>query len=396
MRPGTTNFLLYPKPSHVLAIIGDANITEAPDTLNATGGIGLFGDASIIEAPDTLSATGLRGIAGDANITEAPDTLSADGTLVSSTVTGISPAIGFAFGKTPVTITGTGFSGAPAVSIGGVACTSVVVVSPTSITAVTGAKAGSTVLQTVAVASASLANAYEYADPSNPPGASVTNFRWINSQNVTLISGPKVSAAQDKSPGANPDATCSAGNEIPYNPTNGTLLGFPSFHQLNTDTGCAITFNEAIGPTTVSICMVGSGNPSSGQNYWWNDGSLQLVILPPPNNITVDSNGAGTRLSWSNGVDGIASPGVVVATLDGTSSAKLRVSAATPVSGNAGTIAPLIGTSMSVGSRNGVNSSQSINGDWTDFLMYSGTISASDAAYLERIFGAIYGITINP
>jgi hypothetical protein len=55
------------------------------------------------------------------------------------TVTGISPASGAAAGGTAVTITGTGFQTGDSVTIGGVSATSIVRVSPTSITCVTPA-----------------------------------------------------------------------------------------------------------------------------------------------------------------------------------------------------------------------------------------------------------------
>lgn len=61
------------------------------------------------------------------------------------TVTGIAPASGSTGGGTNVTITGTGFLAGATVSIGGVAATSVVVSTATTITAVTGASAAGTV-----------------------------------------------------------------------------------------------------------------------------------------------------------------------------------------------------------------------------------------------------------
>jgi len=55
------------------------------------------------------------------------------------TLTSISPNVGGTSGGAAVTLTGTNFTGATGVTIGGVACTSVVVVSATSITCVTPA-----------------------------------------------------------------------------------------------------------------------------------------------------------------------------------------------------------------------------------------------------------------
>lgn len=55
------------------------------------------------------------------------------------TLTSISPNVGGTVGGSEVTLTGSNFTGATGVTIGGVACTSVVVVSDTSITCVTPA-----------------------------------------------------------------------------------------------------------------------------------------------------------------------------------------------------------------------------------------------------------------
>lgn len=66
------------------------------------------------------------------------------GVAAAPTVSSISPNTGTTAGGTAVTITGTNLTGATLVAIGGVACTSVVVVGPTSITAVTGANSAAT------------------------------------------------------------------------------------------------------------------------------------------------------------------------------------------------------------------------------------------------------------
>src|SRR5687767_685092 len=60
-------------------------------------------------------------------------------------ITSIVPAVGSAYGGTPVTITGTGFTTQSLVSIGAGQVTDVHVVSPTEITAVTGPENVSTV-----------------------------------------------------------------------------------------------------------------------------------------------------------------------------------------------------------------------------------------------------------
>lgn len=97
------------------------------------------------------------------------------------TVTGVSPASGLTTGGEAVTITGTGFSGgsAPTVSLGGTAATGVTVVSNTTITATTPARAAGTVDVSVSRdgAAGTRAGAYRYEQGywltvtnSQPPG----------------------------------------------------------------------------------------------------------------------------------------------------------------------------------------------------------------------------------
>jgi hypothetical protein len=103
-----------------------------------------------------------------------------DAAYAAPTVTALAPDTGPAAGGTQVTITGTGFQsgihtesdqgpvtggGTTGVTIGGVACTNVKVVSDTEITAVTGAHAAgavAVVVTTDAGASAPLAGGYTY------------------------------------------------------------------------------------------------------------------------------------------------------------------------------------------------------------------------------------------
>jgi PKD repeat protein len=79
-------------------------------------------------------------------------------------ITGISPATGTTNGGTLVTITGTGFTGATAITFGGTSATSYTVNSDTQITATSPAHAvgAVTVVVTTLGGSASIANAYTY------------------------------------------------------------------------------------------------------------------------------------------------------------------------------------------------------------------------------------------
>ena len=106
------------------------------------------------------------------------------------TITSLSPLFGSTAGGTAITITGWGLTGATSVTVGGVAATSVVVVSSTSVTAVTpaGTVGAKSVAVTTPSGSASLASAFTYVVPNGwyivleqaPNPAVVTNVTLRN------------------------------------------------------------------------------------------------------------------------------------------------------------------------------------------------------------------------
>jgi hypothetical protein len=120
------------------------------------------------------------------------------------TVTGVSPSSGSTGGGTSVTISGTGFQYYATVTIGGVPATNVAWPSSTSITAVTGAHAASTVdvvVQNPDSQSGSLTNGYTYGTPTWPvvtsvypnfgpvaggTGIAITGSLFVNGATVTL------------------------------------------------------------------------------------------------------------------------------------------------------------------------------------------------------------------
>ena len=86
-----------------------------------------------------------------------------------ATISSVSPATGSTAGGTPITITGTNLTGATSVTVGGVAATSVVVVSSTSVTAVTpaGTVGANSVVVTTPNGSATATNAFTYVVPTD-------------------------------------------------------------------------------------------------------------------------------------------------------------------------------------------------------------------------------------
>lgn len=117
------------------------------------------------------------------------------------TVTSISPSSGSTAGGTSVIITGVGFTEATGVTIGGVAATSVIVLSDTSVTAVTSAGTGGPASVVVATASGiSTANAlYTYTDASAAPPFQMYSLLSVGLQVVEneslIVSGVAAVAA---------------------------------------------------------------------------------------------------------------------------------------------------------------------------------------------------------
>jgi hypothetical protein len=141
------------------------------------GGVAATG-VSVASSTSLQATTGARA-AGAADVTVTVDgrssTLASAFTYVAlppPTISSISPSSGSTAGGTTVTVTGTNFAAGATVTIGGVAATGVTVLGPTSLRAVTGARAAGTVDVVVAVGaqSATLTRGYSYVVPGpNPP-----------------------------------------------------------------------------------------------------------------------------------------------------------------------------------------------------------------------------------
>lgn len=153
-----------------VTITGTGFVTGATATIGgvATTNVRVLGTTSIV------AVTGARA-AGAADVVVTQDTrtatLAAAYTYVAPpvpTVTAVTPASGSTAGGTQVTITGTNFADVATVAIGGVAASSVAVVGPTTIRAVTGPRAAgaAAVAVTVNGQTGTLASGFTYVAPS--------------------------------------------------------------------------------------------------------------------------------------------------------------------------------------------------------------------------------------
>ncbi len=119
------------------------------------------------------------------------------------TISAVAPNTGSTAGGTPITVAGTGFAAVATLTLGGVPATSVVVTSPTTITAVTGPHATGAVAAVVTNpdgGSATRANAFFYAPP--PPAVgfyTVTPCRVIDTRNPNgPLGGPVLGASAQR------------------------------------------------------------------------------------------------------------------------------------------------------------------------------------------------------
>jgi hypothetical protein len=127
----------------------------------------------------SITCTTIAHAAGSTNVVITnTDSQAATGTSVftfqdAPTVTSVSPIIGSINGGTSLTITGTAFTAGATVLVDGVSCTGVVIVSSTSITCTTGARAASTgnvVVTNTDTQAGTAISAYTYA--------SMADLKW--------------------------------------------------------------------------------------------------------------------------------------------------------------------------------------------------------------------------
>jgi formylglycine-generating enzyme required for sulfatase activity len=144
----------------------------------ATAALGLFIVASALLSPIACAQSCTSDVNGDGVVNSADlAKLLADwDSTCPATIDSVSPAIGSVLGGTALTVTGTGLAATSSVTIGGVACTNLTVVSSTEIRVTTpsGAPGPSPLSVTTPAGTTTIKNGYTYG--ANLPWATVLEY----------------------------------------------------------------------------------------------------------------------------------------------------------------------------------------------------------------------------
>ena len=210
---------------------GGSSLVSTPRALVGTGlVIGSNSSMSFVTPPGIVGTYNVQVVRGDGNSA----TLASAFTFISQpapVVSSISPTSGYAFG-TPVTITGTGFTGATSATVCGFAITGMTVVSDTSITGTTaaittlpGTNPGA-VAVTSPAGTGSLAAAYTYLDDPLTILGAANVFAWFEPR-VCTQSGGSVTGVTDLSGNGNaPSGITSVG----YTASDANFANTPSWN----------------------------------------------------------------------------------------------------------------------------------------------------------------------
>lgn len=159
-----TGIFAAPWPSTFTNIM----LQQAPHLGSYTATVLSNAATGLISKPIAVSNAGTKGASFQVTVI-AP----------SPTVSSVSPSSAPIAGGTQITITGTSFAAGATVTVGGTACTSVTVVSPTSITCITPAGtvgAKNVVVRNTDGLTGTATGAITYRAISNPPSSNTTDF----------------------------------------------------------------------------------------------------------------------------------------------------------------------------------------------------------------------------
>lgn len=181
--------------------LGGATVTLTGTNFTSDADVTFGGGAAAavtVVDENTITATTPYGVAGAVDVrvvtTRGAATLADAFTYVPAlpTLTGVSPQTGLEIGGTPITLTGTNFVAGATVTVGGVACTNVQVLTPNAISVETpaGAVGEAAITVTTTEGTVTLADAFTYldADPTLQ-GISPTTGSETGGTLVTLTGG---------------------------------------------------------------------------------------------------------------------------------------------------------------------------------------------------------------
>ncbi|MFC5457339.1 beta strand repeat-containing protein [Prosthecobacter fluviatilis] len=321
-------------------LLGGVTVTISGSNFTGTTGITLGGSAATgvtVVDDSTLTCTTPAGSAGTASVlvTNADGTNAANSLYTyqaAPTVTGISPVSGPLTSGASVTITGTNFTGASGVTIGGAAATGVTVMSSTSITCT--APAGSAGTASVLVTTPSGTNAsnslYTYQAAPTVSGVSVssglpagggsltiTGTNFIGASGVTIggtaatsvvvVSGtsitctvPAHSAGTASVLVTTPSGTNAANSLYTYQTAPTVSVVSPASGPLGGGASVTITGTNFIGATGVTIggtpatgVVVGSGTSLTCTTPAGSAGTASVLVTTPSG-----TNAANTLFSY--------------------------------------------------------------------------------------------------
>jgi hypothetical protein len=261
----TGNGELLPTTDSATVDVGSASCvaTLTPDAGGGSGGC-MIGNAALAIGSYTASVT----YGGDAEVSgSGPATTPFTVNPSTTTVGDVSPNTGLNTAMTPVTITGTGFTGATAVDVGGVPATGVTVVNDSTITATlpTAVSAGAqdvTVTSTGGTSAINPADTFTYTVEASPTVVTcTTNCSTSVStplDNTTVaVSGPVTANATFSVVTNTSSLYCGAGYTYASPLTTLSGTGF------NADANLTVKLSEGGVPSVAGakVCYQGTGSP---------------------------------------------------------------------------------------------------------------------------------------
>lgn len=310
---------------------GGTVVTITGDNLNHAGGVyfGSTAAAFAINSATSLTATAPSGTGiVDVTVTDPSQLRSATSlgdqffypTNPAPTVTAISPASGSTAGGTTVTITGTGFALATAVSFGSTAAAAFTVVNASTITATSPAGTG---IVDVTVANSGGTSATGAADRFNFVGPPVAGAKTVtaayNSSGTTsaaidlstVITGGAATGVTVTSPPGH-GSTSVSGTTVTYTPTTGyrgaDSFGYTANGPGGTSSAAAVSITVSAPTITVSPASPPAGKigvaynqslTASGGNAPYSFTSIASGALPP--GLSLGSTGVISGVPTSAG-----------------------------------------------------------------------------------------------